>query len=661
MASQFDFPEGVTCFDLTIDPTPDANYTDPPSTDLADCVELDIDEEKRKCSIRLLTDWHKYLFRADNLAERHVAGRFIEGFMAIENVSTEAANFVQLALAAVGSTSYRWRHVSETSTPIERLKALQLAGKFRPIPKSAGALVQFGTCWEIRDRESGALIEGKNECVEYLEAYYNHLLIKLIEKIRFYERCNLIAYALSELQAAEGELSHWSMTASAMRAIHGEEGDQSLSIDQKSKAYGVIRASSLIAEVGLSEAREDGKSQAGNLDFAELQALALMVFEIGDLLAGMRLNRIEPRIHISPTGEVLSNHEFEEQTVKKSGQKVNLKNRQADASRYKRRFEDHEADDLSPEFQQAVAAEFAAPWQAVMDLGVATTDLAAQRQQGVFLAQRSEILSELADFDSFREIDIAPLLDRLTQSPRSSWYDLPDGWVRNDIDLARLGRRYAPISRPIMAVNSEIDPMLAICPAAIFRSLMFMLSGAMNGSLQNEYWSSREMRHYSSDAGRKAGLRFDKRVAESVAEFGLDAHPSVKPSWCLNMKNTDDVKRLGDIDTLAVDHTTNTVWVIEAKDVQLCRTMGEAARRLSEYQGKADDRGRPDKLLRHLNRVRFIRDHSANLTTRLDLRDNPTVKGLVVIRSPQPIDDVWTDVGEDARVVMLDHLSEFFG
>jgi hypothetical protein len=165
------------------------------------------------------------------------------------------------------------------------------------------------------------------------------------------------------------------------------------------------------------------------------------------------------------------------------------------------------------------------------------------------------------------------------------------------------------------------------------------------------------MRRYASTAGNVSGNRFNEKVAESLISLGLEAQAGVKPSWCLNIKATEEVTRLGDVDCLALDRTSNTVWVIEAKDLRLCKTLGEAARRLSDYQGKHDMKGRPDKLRRHLARVDFIRERADQLCGRLRLDTLPHVRGLVVIRSPQPLDDIWIENGDDARVVMLDDLA----
>lgn len=180
-------------------------------------------------------------------------------------------------------------------------------------------------------------------------------------------------------------------------------------------------------------------------------------------------------------------------------------------------------------------------------------------------------------------------------------------------------------------------------------------SRARQGTLQNEFWSSRAMRAFTGAAGGRTGIEFNDEVAARVSQLGLKASPSAKPAWALNTRATPEVEKLGDVDVLAVSADGTRVWVIEVKDLKLCRTLGEVARRLAEYRGVTDAKGRPDKMLRHLRRVTYVREHAAALVGRLKLPAAPQISGLVVVRAPQPM--AHSQVGTvDSRVVMFDDL-----
>lgn len=177
------------------------------------------------------------------------------------------------------------------------------------------------------------------------------------------------------------------------------------------------------------------------------------------------------------------------------------------------------------------------------------------------------------------------------------------------------------------------------------------------GGLQNEFWSSQEMRTFASRRGDETGLAFNDDLARELTGMGLEAHASAKLTWCLNHQGTEAVKRLGDVDVLVFSPNRTRVWVIEAKDLKMCRTLGETARRLSEYQGRPRSNGKPDNLMKHLTRVNYIRTHVCDLQKRFSLSTAPSVSGMIVVGSPQPMEMITIPGGKDAITVRKDNLA----
>jgi hypothetical protein len=245
------------------------------------------------------------------------------------------------------------------------------------------------------------------------------------------------------------------------------------------------------------------------------------------------------------------------------------------------------------------------------------------------------------------------LVDRLTLPIRKSLDEIPNGYTKSDFDFSRFDRRMSPIGRPIIAMDSADDPLLAVAPVMVERALYHNLNGAFRGLLQNEFWQTPHMQKFASKRGSLEGLEFNIEVADELKRLGLEAYPSAAPSWCLNIKRTEDVARLGDIDVLAVSSDRRRVWVLEAKDLKLCRTQGEAARRLSAYRGVLKPNGKPDELLKHLQRVSFVRANADRLVQRLKLPGTPKIHGAVVVNSPQPMHQLQGAYVNDSTVVQL--------
>jgi hypothetical protein len=154
---------------------------------------------------------------------------------------------------------------------------------------------------------------------------------------------------------------------------------------------------------------------------------------------------------------------------------------------------------------------------------------------------------------------------------------------------------------------------------------------------------------------RPYNRRLFVEIAMQGIQASLKASPSVKPWACLNQKKTDEVERLGDIDVLACSVDGTIVWVCEAKDLKLCRTLGEAALRLSDYRGQIRN-NKPDKLLRHVRRVEYLRAHAALLGKRLRLVGTPAIHGIIIVNAPQPMEQLAYQYVHDSAVVMLDEV-----
>jgi hypothetical protein len=378
-----------------------------------------------------------------------------------------------------------------------------------------------------------------------------------------------------------------------------------------------------------------------------------------DMLPALYADRIEPTIKFSPTGDVQYSHDFEEATIVPAAQIRHAHQRNSASDDYLTRFMPKavstEIDDALPD---AIAAEYQVPATAFASFAPALTMLCETHGRGLLAIRLSDLVRQLKSLEPWKKWDFAPLIRRLLLPTRGSWAEIPAGYNRSDVDLGKFDRRLSPIARPIVALSAGNDPELVVAPGLVERAFMHNIAGAAAGALQNEFWQSQEMRVFASSAGAKAGQEFNREVAGRLSVLKVRAWPSVKPSWCLNEKNTPALKELGDVDVLAVSPDLRAVWVIEAKDLKLCRTLGESARRLSSYRGQRDEKGRPDALLRHLRRVEYLRTNAARLLHRLKLPTTPRVHGVLVVNAPQPMQQLHPEYSADSTVVMLDELEK---
>jgi Holliday junction resolvase-like predicted endonuclease len=158
----------------------------------------------------------------------------------------------------------------------------------------------------------------------------------------------------------------------------------------------------------------------------------------------------------------------------------------------------------------------------------------------------------------------------------------------------------------------------------------------------------------------EAGHAFEDRVAEKLRSLGLRAWTRRKLSWALNAKAD---PQLGEVDVLAASADNRRLWVIEAKDLRFCRTEAEVSARLAEYRGRmitdAQGRTKPDKMLRHIRRVQYLRARHDAVCARLGLDVPPAVNGLLIVDSPQPMNFYMLEQVEDGQSAFLDTIEQY--
>ena len=642
---------------LSVDPIPMEDWTAVTDARIDAAVRI-WREPEGVVRLHLGQDWHHGAMRPDNRSERALAAALLQAAAVGLDRDLDRATALEL-VSDVASTDVRHRHAHEVARVIEALGAAGVVQPFRRMSHTAMTSEKYGSVWRVRPRDAPSEVRGVEDCVALVRACIAREVTDLRAMVARYDRAGLVVAALGAQQAAMLEARTWETTARATRAIHGVERDFDFSQEQRNHIHSVLRCSSLIAEFGQVDAALSGGLAVGRMDLEELQAKVMALIHVADMLPALISGQQPPFLRISPSGDLQSDRRFSDTTLKATAMQLHAMDRlQADRNydlRYERQVPSESDDDG---LGAALEAEYGAHQDVLRELAMSVAHLAIAEGSDVYVGSRSRLLADLAKDELLAIADLAPLIDRLTLPTRDGWTDLPAGGAAGEYDVSKFDRPRSLIARPILALTEGADPLLAIGPAVIERALVHNLSGALGGDLQNRFWSSREMQQFASRQGARAGQEFNAEVARAVAGQGLQTWSERTTSWCLNRKQTDELDRLGDIDVLGVSAADNMVWVIEAKDLKLCRTLGEVARRLANYQGRTDGKGRPDALLKHLRRVAFLRDNAVDLGKRLGLPQTPKVCGLVIVKSPQPMTQLTGKFYDDARVALIDRLGE---
>jgi hypothetical protein len=142
------------------------------------------------------------------------------------------------------------------------------------------------------------------------------------------------------------------------------------------------------------------------------------------------------------------------------------------------------------------------------------------------------------------------------------------------------------------------------------------------------------MRTWGGTYRNRLGSEFGNEVAARLREFGWQCDCEVQVTALLR-KGFD--KNYGDVDVLAWDAESKRVLIIECKNVQYRKTVGEIAEQISDFRGEIGRDGKPDLLLKHLNRVELISQHLKELAAYVGIEDIQKVESHLVFKNPVPM------------------------
>ncbi|MCY1646648.1 hypothetical protein OVA11_06035 [Caulobacter sp. SL161] len=641
---------------LSVDPQPTEVGT-AVSDDQIDAAVQVWSEDNGVVRLHLGQDWHVGALRAENSSEIALAAGLMEA--AAISAGQDLTREVALELVRdFAPPAVRHGHASLVERVIDALGAKGVIQPLRRLSYTAMSAEKYGSVWKVRPRDAPREIRGVDDCVALVRRCIDQDIADLRAMVAGFDRQGLVVAALRAQQAALMEMRTWETSARAMRAIHGVEQDLRYSLEQKKQVNSVIRSSAIIAEFAQADGALSGGLTVGHMDMEELQAKAMALFHVADMLPALIAGHQNPVLRISPSGDLQSDHRFSDITLKAAVVQLHAVDRTAADQNYDRSgARQSRTEPLDEALHAALEAEYGVPHVVLREFAMGAAVLAMNQGVDVIALRRSVLLDARARDEILASATLEPLINRLTLPARNGWSDIPPGGRAGDYDVSKFDRPRSLIGRPILALSAEEDPLLVLAPAVIERALVHNMDGALGGTLQSGFWSSDTMLQFSSRQGAQTGVEFNQAAADAVATQGLQTWVGRGMSWCLERKQSDELVRLGDVDVLAYSAADNLVWVIEAKDLKLCRTLGEVARRLASYQGKTN-KGKPDSLLRHLRRVTFLRENADGLCKQLGATQTPRVCGLVIARSLQPMTQLTSAFYDDARVALLDRLEE---
>ena len=493
--------------------------------------------------------------------------------------------------------------------------------------------IKLNLGWNCRNRSQGNLIVGKNECNKYLNDLVSCVWEIIKKKLQVLDRELLIYKLLVNMEHSDHQKSRWQRTFKANLALQNDKENLYSVVNNR---IGLLNAASLssrlVIEMAICECPLVGGKEAGVLDTQELICLASLMHHLGGLSEAINYDAIEPKLVISTFGDVMFNHDFNDTILQSYADKINESALSVSVEKYAEHLvEPNPVKSVNNLFED----DFTEAW--INEFGFTIDDarlfIDTLEDHGL---KKNELVYKLSYenllgmFDEQIAVVIKRIIHELVIYPRGSWNKIPSPFKSADWQPWRFRRRFSLIMRPLVRFD---DTNFLISPQHVRNAFIYFAKSCHNAVLDENHFSSNLMKKWVGKTRKTNGLAFNTRVANKLQELGWAVREEIKLTEVLNKKLED----WGDIDVLAWNKKLQIVAVIECKNLDFAKTKGEIARQLYDFKGQENEKGKKDRLLKHVCRLGVLNDNIDKLSKFTEIISDTSLKGYVVFSNTVPM------------------------
>lgn len=610
--------------------------------------------------IEIADGFDRAIFNPANIAETALVQRLIEGVASLAGVSLDQTRLDALLQEIIPSPDARQSHAFQARGFRDFVQG-SIGRAPLTIDTDDAALIKLGLGWRVRARSEGGEIVGREVCTTYLNSLVKVLEDELCATWRSFDRKSIIEFALTNHERAALDRDRWHRTAAAVLALHRDR-DAALDgiLRHEAELNAAFQASRLLIEFAICECPTSGGAKAGRLDVSRMMATIMMIAGMGGWSDAIRWDAMEPRVQITPLGDVHANVSFQETVLEPFGRATAQSTIDRNVRDYalnlkEADFHETESLELEAEFLAAIEEQFGASVDTIRKFVDFIENLGIRERRAVLELRRSDLLRAQLDGVDLNRSQIENLVVFLTFKGRPSWREIPAGFDVKDLFPWRFRRRLSVLRRPLIQIDDdEADPQFLVAPGIVRDAFVYMFGNYHRGDFP--VWQlSPAMKRWAGASRDRQGSAFASEVAERLKECGWETETEVAITKLLG-KGFD--RDYGDVDVLAWRPRDARVLLIECKDVQFRKTEGEIAEQLSDFRGLVRPDGKPDLLLKHLNRIDVITKESRALARYLRADGAPVIEGHLVFRNIVPMRYAWDHMKERIALHVFDDLGK---
>jgi hypothetical protein len=594
----------------------------------------------------------------ENVAERVIVEAIVTATARVAGEEADLAKCTDLVARICPNPDARHIHRFEARSFRDYVRS-EIGDKPTLIDAMDDATYRFGLGWRARSRHAQREFLQPTACTAVLNDVVQVVLNDLCEMLQGLDRKSIVRQLLLNHERAAYDRDHWNRTTQAVLALHN---DKDATVRKIIEHHGELNACGtacrILLEAAICECPLSGGEIPGSLDLSRLMALSMAAYYLGGWSDAIHWGAAEPRVRITPLGDVHMDHTFMDVIYEPFGRVSAETDVNRAGSSYSALYQSADSrksvnDTFEPRFLQAWKAEFGTTLEGVLDFLGALERAHCEPPKPVSELPRSALAKMFAESAGISLQAAFDSLALFTLSPRNAWRKVDLPFIEKDWYPWRFRRRLSVLRRPFIQIDLSDDPTIAFAPGLVGDSLRTVTLHFMSGEIPSSQAISPVMQRWIGHANNVQRTKFNSSVAERMEELGWRVRREVKLTWLLGRSLDRDY---GDVDVLAWRPESGRILAIECKDVQFNKTLGEVAEQLADFRGEVRPDGKPDLLKKHLNRLDVLNGHGDTVSQKLKLSSKMTLEGHLVFRNPVPMKFAWERMADKVRLSLFSEL-----
>lgn len=439
------------------------------------------------------------------------------------------------------------------------------------------------------------------------------------------------------------------------------EGAIATIVRKESTLTATSMACRMLMEAAICECPEAGGAPPGHVDLTRLMAQALIAYHWGGYSDVIHWGAAEARLRITPLGDVHFDPQFLETVYEPFGRTGTERHVINAAESYPELFS---AATAAPAAEERLDVQFVAAWRAEFSASIDQLrrffDLIEDHCQtmgndAAVVLPWLDVVPLMMKATGRAADEAADILRSFVLEPRVSWRTPGPGFSNKDWFPWRFRRRYATVRTPFLRLGPGENPDLAFAPGLARQAFALTLGAFHRAEVSQSQVRSSAMRTWLGTRNHRHRLAFNTEVSERMAELGWKIRKEMTlPSLIGGGLD----RNYGDIDVVAWNAETGRVLLMECKDLQFHRAMGEVAEQLHDFRGELLGDGRPDLLKKHLDRVAKVKSCPSVVSRTLKVGVPLTIEGHIVFKNSVPMRFVADRLASKIRVSLFDELGQ---